>query len=107
MSYGYNTYREYEFTAFAGSDLLSQGDTQLSCGDTFTVPFSATACITVTDNDAKLSGDAWRNEQGDDRSGQIADIEVDGQLVSWSATTSRSMPSATPSCRIRRASATT
>ena len=82
MSYGYNNYREYEFTAFAGSDLLTQGDTQLSCGDTFTVPFSATACITVSDNDSKLSGDAWRNEQGDDRSGQIADIEVDGQLVS-------------------------
>ena len=82
MTYGYRSFQEYEFTAFLGSDLLEQGDTQLSCGDTFEVPFSATACITVTDNDSSLSGDAWRNEQGDDRSGQTADIEVGGQQVS-------------------------
>ncbi|MEM9063400.1 MAG: Ig-like domain-containing protein, partial [Pseudomonadota bacterium] len=77
----FNSFQEFEFTAFSGSDLLQQGDTQLSCGDSFTMPFSATACITVTDNDRALSGDARRNEEGDDRSGQIADIELNGVEV--------------------------
>lgn len=81
MTYYRRSYREFEFTAFSGMDLLEQGDTQLSCGDSFTMPVSVTACITVTDNVSSLSGDARRNESGDDRSGQTADIELNGQEV--------------------------
>lgn len=77
----HTTTQTYEFTAFTGADLLQAGDHELSCGDQFDVPASATTCITVTDNDGSLSGDARRNELGDDRSWQIADIEVDGALV--------------------------
>lgn len=70
----------YEFTALVGADLLSAGDTNLNCGDSFTM-VSATAMVTVTDNDGSLSGDARRNELGDDRSWQTADIMIDGLLV--------------------------
>ncbi|MEM1163167.1 MAG: Ig-like domain-containing protein, partial [Pseudomonadota bacterium] len=73
--------QEYEFTALTGEDILQAGDNNLNCGDCFTMPPSATACITVTDNDDSLSGDAHANEWGDDSSWQIADIKVDGALV--------------------------
>ncbi|WP_300062779.1 SdrD B-like domain-containing protein [uncultured Roseobacter sp.] len=73
------TYRTYEFTAFAESDLLSGGDSNLGPGDCFTMPASATTCFTVCDNDAFLSGDSWRNEHANDRYGQKADIvDLDG-----------------------------
>ncbi|MGD1925712.1 MAG: hypothetical protein ACFB03_16220, partial [Paracoccaceae bacterium] len=75
------SFREFEFTAFSGSNLLSEGDDQLSTGDTFTMPFSATACITVTDNDSRLSGDTRKDDVADDRKGQTADIELDGVAV--------------------------
>ena len=71
----------YEFSALTGADVLNGSDTELSCGDVFNMPGSATACITVTDNDGTLSGDAYRNEWGDDTSWQIADITVDGALI--------------------------
>lgn len=74
-------FREFEFTAFSGSNLLAEGDDQLSTGDSFTMPFSATACITVTDNDSRLSGDARKDDVADDRNGQTADIELDGVAV--------------------------
>ena len=73
--------RQHEFTALTGAELLSVGDVNLSCGDSFTMPTGASTCFTVTDNDASLSGDARYNETGDDRSWQIADIEVDGVLT--------------------------
>ncbi|MEM7057190.1 MAG: Ig-like domain-containing protein [Pseudomonadota bacterium] len=71
----------YEFTALSGSEILDAGDLELSCGDCFYMPPSANVCVTVTDNDGSLSGDAYNNEMGDDQSWQIADIEVDGLLV--------------------------
>ncbi len=70
--------RLFEFTAFSGADLLADGDNWLNIGDSFATPFSAAAEFTVRDNDSRLSGDAQRNEQGDDRRGQIADIELNG-----------------------------
>ena len=73
--------RVFEFTALTGGDILAGGDTELSCGDSFTMPDSATVCISVTDNDTFLSGDAYRNERGDDRSYQTADITSDGILL--------------------------
>ncbi|MEO1492827.1 MAG: Ig-like domain-containing protein [Pseudomonadota bacterium] len=71
----------YEFTALTGYAILDPGDTELGCGDSFSMPVSADACVAVTDNDGTLSGDAWCNEYGDDYSFQIADITVDGALV--------------------------
>ena len=66
-------YKNYEFTAFTEADLLKGGDTNLSCGDSFVMPANATTCITVTDNDSKLSGDYRDNAT--DHSGQYASIE--------------------------------
>lgn len=77
----HGTPQEYVFTALMGAELLVQGDTELGCGDSFTMPGSASVCITVTDDDGALSGDAYRNERGDDQSWQTADIEVDGALL--------------------------
>lgn len=68
------TYQTYEFTAFTEADLLSGNDTNLGCGDTFTMPGQATTCISVTDNDSSLSGDNWCNENANDSSGQQASI---------------------------------
>jgi VCBS repeat-containing protein len=76
-----NAPQEHEFTALQGTDILANGDTNLNCGDHFTMPTGATACITVLDDDGTLSGDAWNNEWGDDHTWQIADIMVDSQLV--------------------------
>ena len=49
------------------------------------MPAGATAHLSVTDNDTTLSGDGCRNETGDDRSYQFADITVDGQVVEHQA----------------------
>ncbi|MEM7507266.1 MAG: SdrD B-like domain-containing protein [Pseudomonadota bacterium] len=62
----------YEFTAYSEADLVHGN---LNCGDTFTVPDSATTCITVYDNDPFLSGDNRCNENANDRYGQHAKIE--------------------------------
>lgn len=68
------TYKTYEITAFAESDLLSGGDGNLNCGDKFTMPGDATICISVKDNDSFLSGDSRCNENANDRYGQQAEI---------------------------------
>ena len=75
MTYQSN-YTTYEFTAFSESDLVSGN---LTCGSTFTMPANASACISVTDNDAFMSGDNKRNENANDRRGQEAAIEIDGE----------------------------
>jgi len=79
MTY-YSQWNEYNFTALSGSDLLADGDNRLNCGDSFSMPATCIE-ISVTDNDSKLSGDACRNEQGDDRSGQQASIDVNGETT--------------------------
>jgi len=68
------TYKTHEITAFTEADLLQPGDHSLGCGDSFTMPGSATTCISVKDNDAFLSGDSRRNENSDDKKGQTASI---------------------------------
>jgi len=73
--------REFEFSAFLGSDLLADGDQTISVDDVLIMPLSATSSFAVVDNDKTLSGDAWRDEVGDDRRGQKADIIVDGETV--------------------------
>lgn len=82
MTYNNSYVKTYEFTAFTEADLL-QGVNggSINCGDVFTMPASATTCFTVKDDDGALSGDAYRNESGDDRSYQTADIEVNGEPV--------------------------
>ena len=71
----------YQFTAYTEVSLLEgTGDTNIGQGDTFTIPQSATAQFTVTDDDAYLSGDSWNNENANDQTGQTADIEgVNGE----------------------------
>ena len=89
--HGYNSYnynyckpkpkpakKDYEVTAFRESDLV---DGNLSCGSKFTMPASATTCLTICDNDKKLSGDTCKNENANDKSGQQASIEVNGVEV--------------------------
>ncbi|MBQ4824461.1 carboxypeptidase regulatory-like domain-containing protein [Leisingera sp. HS039] len=74
-------YRNYEWTAITEADLLDQGGngTGIGCGDKFTMPESATVCLSTKDNDYFLSGDYYKNENADDGSGQKA--YVDGQPV--------------------------
>ena len=69
------TYQSFEFTAFTEADLLSGGNTDIGCGDTFIMPAAATTCFTVYDNDCYLSGDSYCNENADDQYGQQATIE--------------------------------
>lgn len=71
----------HQFTAFKGSDLITGGRNYLSIGYSFVMPAVATTCLTVTDDDNKLSGDQKKNERGDDKSYQTADIEHDGVQV--------------------------
>lgn len=74
----------YEFTAFTEDALLSAGSgngSNLGNGDSFTMPASADATFSVTDNDPYLSGDSRRNENSNDRSYQTATITVDGEEV--------------------------
>jgi len=68
----------FEFTALTGTEILASGDGEFGNGESFTMPASASATISVTDDDAALSGDNCRNEIGNDRSGEYADITVDG-----------------------------
>ena len=76
-----NNYQEYEWTAFTEADLLDQGGNgaSIGCGDTFTMPGSASVCLSTTDNDYFLSGDTCQNENANDWSGQQA--YVDGEAV--------------------------
>lgn len=74
----------YKFTAFTEADLLAAGSDNggnLGYGDTFTMPGCASVEFSVTDNDNRLSGDAQRNENANDTSGQQASITRDGQEV--------------------------
>ncbi len=74
------SYTKYEFTAFTEADLLQSGDHNLSCGDSFVMPATATTCIEVCDNDIFMSGDSYCNENANDQSGQT--VEIDGQALS-------------------------
>lgn len=68
----------FNFTAFAQADLFTH---PITSNAQFTMPPSATLEISVSDDDSKLSGDARRNEKGDDQQGQTATITRDGQEV--------------------------
>ena len=80
-SYGGHSYSytSYEWTAFREADLLEAGDHNLGCGDSFTMPGSATVCLSTTDNDKSLSGDNYCNENANDSSGQWAEVDGTGQ----------------------------
>ncbi len=83
------SYQEYEWTAFTEADFLDQGGngTTIGCGDTFTMPGSATVCMSTKDNDYFLSGDTYQNENANDGSGQKAFIDgeaVGGQMYAES-----------------------
>lgn len=73
---------EYSFTAFSESDMLAAGANSgdyLCKGETITMPGSASATLTVTDDDSRLSGDSRRNENANDCRGQQAEITENGQ----------------------------
>ncbi len=79
------SYREYEWTAFTEADFLDQGGngSGIGCGDSFTMPGSATVCMSTIDNDPFLSGDTYHNENANDLSGQQAYVDgvaVGGQM---------------------------
>ena len=69
----------FNFTGFAAADLF--GDSAIRSHLSFTMPEAATLDISVTDNDHRLSGDAHRNERGDDTTGQHGTILRDGVEV--------------------------
>ena len=67
----------FEFSVFVGTDFFQQ--TRLDVGDAFDLPTTATARLTVSDDDAFLSGDIGRNGRSDDASGQTAVVtSLDG-----------------------------
>ncbi|MEM7210671.1 MAG: Ig-like domain-containing protein [Pseudomonadota bacterium] len=72
----------FTFTALLESELL-QGvnGSSIGTGDTFVMPDGATVEMIVSDDDSLLSGDYYSNENGDDSSGQTADINIDGELA--------------------------
>ena len=73
------TTQTYEFTAFSEIDLQNAGVSgSVSCGDSFTMPASASLCFKVEDNDARLSGDGkrWSNDKASDNSYQTAEISA-------------------------------
>lgn len=74
-------YKEYEWTAFKEADFLDQGGngSGIGCGDSFTMPGSATVCLSAKDNDRFLSGDDCKNDKSADRYGQ--DACIDGEPV--------------------------
>lgn len=69
----------FTFTGFAEADLF--GDGHIGRHASFTMPEAATLEFSVTDDDSHLSGDAFRNERGDDRSGQTATIARGGDDI--------------------------
>ena len=69
----------FTFTGFSEADLF--GDGHIARHATFTMPAAATIEFSVTDDDSFLSGDAFRNERGDDRSGQTATITREGEEI--------------------------
>ena len=86
MSYDY---KKYEFTAFTEADFLNQGGngSSIGCGDSFTMPGSASVCLSTWDNDSSLSGDGYYNDNANDSSGQKAMVDgarVGGQMYAES-----------------------
>jgi len=77
MTYYFN---EFNFTAYAADQIISDG-AFLDIGSTFSVLDGPCASIVVVDNDTVLSGDAYRNEIGDDSYGQRANISENGEVV--------------------------
>ncbi|MEL7462765.1 MAG: cadherin-like domain-containing protein [Pseudomonadota bacterium] len=74
--------KDYSFSAFTESDMLAAGAGSgnfLKNGETITMPGAASATLTVSDNDSRLSGDSNCNENANDHSGQTAGISVDGE----------------------------
>lgn len=69
----------YNFTGFAAEDLFADG--HIGFHKSFVMPELPTLEISVTDDDAYLSGDAHRNELGDDTSGQTAAIARAGEEI--------------------------
>lgn len=75
-SYDKKSYdKKYEFTAFTEADFLGQGGngSSIGCGDSFTMPGSATVTLSTWDNDSKLSGDCRDNAT--DHHGQNAYVD--------------------------------
>lgn len=66
------TYNNYEFTAFKGSDLFSNGP-QWGCS--FTMADRATTEICVSDDDSMLSGKSFWGNWGTDWIGQCATVD--------------------------------
>ena len=78
------TYQTYNFTGFKEADILGKnnGSSFGGRGEKFVMPAQATTNFAVTDNDAFLSGDSWRNERANDRTGQAATItDCDGKVL--------------------------
>lgn len=70
---------DFAFTAFTRTDLF--GSAHIGRHTVFTLPDVPTLEINVSDDDSFLSGDAHRNEHGDDLSGQLATITRDGTEI--------------------------
>ncbi|CUH81955.1 Poly(beta-D-mannuronate) C5 epimerase 1 [Tritonibacter multivorans] len=62
----------FSFTAYENSDLFGHG--RIMEHAQFTVPDGPTVDVSLTDDDHFLSGDAWCNEFGDDKSGQTGTL---------------------------------
>lgn len=69
----------FTFTGFTGADLFGAGSVARHAS--FTMPEAATLEFSAADDDSHLSGDVFRNERGDDRSGQTATISRDGEEI--------------------------
>lgn len=81
MTFFWPQTKTYNFTAFSANQLLSQGTlgSSVSIGDCFKMPTAADTSFCVKDDDSRLSGDACRDENADDWSGQTASITTLGQ----------------------------
>ena len=67
----------FNFSVFVGTDFFQQA--RLGVGDVFELPSTATARLTVSDDDAFLSGDIDRNGRSDDTTSQTAVVtSLDG-----------------------------
>lgn len=73
----YNGYQTYEFTALSKADVHDGNGSYFNCGESFTMPASASVCLGSYDNDGFLSGDC--RDQARDHSGQ--NTIVDGEWV--------------------------
>ncbi|MEM1049354.1 MAG: cadherin-like domain-containing protein [Pseudomonadota bacterium] len=76
-----NRRNSYELTALLGSDILGATDNNLGLGDQIEMPASARVEIEIRDNDKRLSGDWLFNEYGNDLTGQVATVDIDGETA--------------------------